>query len=137
MDRPGTAELRVQVRPENRAYLGQQAERIAFAGPLTSDDGNTVLGSLLVMDFPSRAAVEEWLSNEPWSTILKHSTGCATLLRVGLSGLVHTDYMVLPSSLNSTVCNSSSLDWLVRSCLSRFPDIVFSDCYFTSCGKYF
>jgi uncharacterized protein YciI len=26
-----------------------------------------VLGSLLVMDFPSRAAVDEWLSNEPFT----------------------------------------------------------------------
>ena len=67
MDRPGTAELRVQVRPEHRAYLAQQAERMAFAGPLTSEDGKTVTGSLLVMDFPSRAAVDEWLSNEPFT----------------------------------------------------------------------
>ena len=41
MDRPGTADLRVKVRPEHRAYLGQQAERMAFAGPLTSEDGQT------------------------------------------------------------------------------------------------
>ena len=45
MDRPGTADLRVKVRPEHRAYLGQQAERMAFAGPLTSEDGQTVVGA--------------------------------------------------------------------------------------------
>lgn len=67
MDRPGTGELRLQIRPEHRAYLGQQAEHIAFAGPLTSDDGDTVLGSLLVMDFPTRAILDEWLSNEPFT----------------------------------------------------------------------
>ena len=35
MDRPGTADLRVQVRPEHRAYLAKMADRMAFAGPLT------------------------------------------------------------------------------------------------------
>jgi hypothetical protein len=67
IDRPGTAELRIQVRPEHRAYLGNLADKMAFAGPLTSDDGKTTVGSLLVMDFPSKADVEAWLSNEPFT----------------------------------------------------------------------
>ena len=67
MDRPGTAELRVQVRPEHRAYLAQQADRMAFAGPLTSEDGNTVIGSLIALDFPNRAAVDAWLKDEPYT----------------------------------------------------------------------
>jgi uncharacterized protein YciI len=67
MDRPGTADLRIQIRPEHRAYLATLADRMAFAGPLTSEDGKTVVGSLLAIDFPSRAAVDEWLKNEPFT----------------------------------------------------------------------
>lgn len=67
MDRPGTAELRIQVRPEHRAYLAMQADRMAFAGPLTSEDGKTTVGSLLAMDFPSRADVDAWLQDEPFT----------------------------------------------------------------------
>ncbi len=67
MDRPGTAELRIQVRPEHRDYLGKLADKMAFAGPLTSEDGKTAVGSLLVMDFPSKADVEAWLSDEPFT----------------------------------------------------------------------
>ena len=67
MDRPGTAQLRVEVRPEHRAYLEQQAERMAFAGPLTSEDGKTVVGSLLGMDFLSRVDVDTWLKDEPFT----------------------------------------------------------------------
>ena len=67
MDRPGTAQLRVEVRPEHRAYLAQQANRMAFAGPLTSEDGKTVVGSLLGMDFPSRVDVDTWLKDEPFT----------------------------------------------------------------------
>lgn len=67
MDRPETAELRIQVRPDHRAYLAKLADKMAFAGPLTSEDGKTTVGSLLVMDFPSKADVEAWLSDEPFT----------------------------------------------------------------------
>ena len=67
MDRPGTADLRIQIRPEHRAYLAKHADRMAFAGPLTSDDGKTTLGSLLVMDFADRNELENWLKAEPFT----------------------------------------------------------------------
>ena len=41
MDRPGTADLRTKVRPAHRDYLALQANRMAFSGPLTTDDGKT------------------------------------------------------------------------------------------------
>jgi len=67
MDRPGTAELRTTIRPAHRAYLAQSADQMAFAGPLTSDDGQNTLGSLLMMDFPDRSSAQEWLKNEPFT----------------------------------------------------------------------
>ena len=67
MDRPGTADLRVQIRPEHRAYLAKMADRMAFAGPLTSEDGKVTLGSLIAIDFPSRADVDAWLKDEPYT----------------------------------------------------------------------
>lgn len=67
LDRPGTAELRVQVRPAHRDYLAKLADKMAFAGPLFSDDGKTIIGSLLVMDFPNRVDVETWLKDEPFT----------------------------------------------------------------------
>ena len=67
LDKPNATALRDAVRPEHKAYLGQVAERIAFAGPLVSDDGATMIGSLLVIDFDSREAVMAWLSHEPFT----------------------------------------------------------------------
>ena len=67
MDRPGTEELRIQVRPVHREYLAKASDRMAFAGPLTSDDGQQIVGSLLVMDFPNRADANAWLANEPFN----------------------------------------------------------------------
>jgi uncharacterized protein YciI len=67
LDQPNTAALRQRVRPEHKAYLAQVAERIAFAGPLVADDGQTMIGSLLAIDFASRAAAQAWLADEPFT----------------------------------------------------------------------
>jgi uncharacterized protein YciI len=67
LDRPGVAELRTKVRPEHRDYLAKLADKMAFSGPLTSEDGKTAVGSLLVMDFPSKADAQAWLSEEPFT----------------------------------------------------------------------
>jgi uncharacterized protein YciI len=67
LDKPDAAELRQRIRPEHKAYLALVADRIAFAGPLLRDDGQTMVGSLLVIDFASRDAVMAWLADEPFT----------------------------------------------------------------------
>jgi uncharacterized protein YciI len=67
LDKPAAGELRQRMRPEHKAYLGAMAERIAFAGPLTADDGVAMVGSLLAIDFDSREAAQAWLAAEPFT----------------------------------------------------------------------
>ena len=67
LDKPDSAALRQRVRPEHKAYLAAVAERIAFAGPLTHDDGVTMIGSLLAIEFASRADADAWLADEPFT----------------------------------------------------------------------
>ncbi len=67
LDRPDAGDLRQAVRPQHKAYLGRVQDRIAFAGPLVHDDGRSMLGSLLVIDFDSRDAACAWLREEPFS----------------------------------------------------------------------
>lgn len=67
MDRPDGLPLRLRVRPEHKAYLAAVADRIAFAGPITTDDGQTMIGSLLAIDFQSRAEAQAWLAHEPFT----------------------------------------------------------------------
>ena len=67
IDRPDAGELRQRVRPEHKAYLAQVAERIAFAGPLLGDDGKTMVGSVLAIDFDSREAALHWQAQEPFT----------------------------------------------------------------------
>ena len=65
-DAPGMAARRLEVRPEHKAYLAGVAERMAFAGPLL-DEAGEMSGSLLVIDFPDRAAALAWLAAEPFT----------------------------------------------------------------------
>ena len=67
LDKPGALSKRLEIRPEHKAYLGAKAEQIAFAGPLLADDGKTMVGSLLVVDFPSREEAHRWLADEPFT----------------------------------------------------------------------
>lgn len=65
-DRPGASDLRQHLRPAHKTYLADAQDQIAFAGPLVADDGVTMTGSLLVIDFPSRESADEWLAQEPF-----------------------------------------------------------------------
>ena len=67
LDKPDRATLRQSVRPEHKIYLAAVADRIAFAGPLLADDGQTMVGSLLAIDFESRLAADVWLASEPFN----------------------------------------------------------------------
>lgn len=67
IDKPDGLPLRLRVRPEHKAYLAAVADHIAFAGPLTTDDGQTMIGSLLAIDFESREAAHAWLASEPFT----------------------------------------------------------------------
>ncbi len=67
LDKANALELRLQLRPQHRAYVAKVADRIAFAGGLLGDDGQTRVGSLLAIDFPTREAAIEWLRDEPFT----------------------------------------------------------------------
>jgi uncharacterized protein YciI len=68
LDRPDTGEQRLELRPAQYEHLGKVEDRILTGGPLLADDGKTMVGSLLIIDFPDLAAAEEWLAQAPFST---------------------------------------------------------------------
>ena len=66
LDKPGTADLRRRLRPEHKTFLARMADRIAFAGPLLADDGETMIGSLFLVAAPGRAHVEAFNRADPF-----------------------------------------------------------------------
>lgn len=65
LDAPGKLETRLAVRPQNVEFLAAAEDRMVVAGPLLADDGQSMAGTLIVMDFPDRAAAERWLASSP------------------------------------------------------------------------
>ena len=65
-DKPGRGALRAKTRPAHADYLKPHVGRMLAAGPLLDDSGNPI-GSLLIVDFPDRAAAEEFITNDPYT----------------------------------------------------------------------
>jgi uncharacterized protein len=67
IDKAGSGERRLALRAIHRAHVATVADRLAAAGPLFADDGITMIGSLLIVDFEDRAALDAWLKDEPFT----------------------------------------------------------------------
>ncbi|MBX9633343.1 MAG: YciI family protein [Magnetospirillum sp.] len=66
-DKAGAAEVRAGNRAAHLDYLEAHKEQIFAAGPLLGDDGASMVGSLLVLDFPDKAAAEAFAANDPYA----------------------------------------------------------------------
>lgn len=67
VDKPEHGEMRARLRPDNLAYIRGQIDKVASAGPLVTDDGNAIVGSLLIMDFPNRSEAEAFVAEDPFN----------------------------------------------------------------------
>ena len=64
-DGSGMLEKRMEVRPSHLEGMKALGKQIICAGGLLDEEGK-MKGSALVMEFPDRAALDEYLSNEPY-----------------------------------------------------------------------
>jgi len=67
VDKPGHASVRATNRPAHLEYLGDYADKIVAGGPTLTEDGEGMSGSVFMIDFPDRAAVEAFLADEPYA----------------------------------------------------------------------
>lgn len=67
VDKPDSADVRKANRENHLAYLRSYGEQILAAGPTTSETGEAMTGSLLLMDFPDRRAAEAFAENDPYA----------------------------------------------------------------------
>ena len=66
-DGDGVLEKRMEVRPRHLEGMKVLGRQVICAGGLLDDEGK-MKGSALVMEFPDRAALDEYLKNEPYVT---------------------------------------------------------------------
>jgi uncharacterized protein len=68
LDRPDCEELPHRLRPAHLGFLHGSHARltVALAGPLLADDGNTMIGSLIVVDAPDQEVVRRFSRDDPF-----------------------------------------------------------------------
>jgi len=68
-DKPNSLNLRQATRPKHLDYLREARERVKLAGPLLGpgEEGSPI-GSLIVIDAASEAAVQLFANNDPYAT---------------------------------------------------------------------
>ncbi|MGE4529381.1 MAG: YciI family protein [Rhodospirillaceae bacterium] len=65
LDKPDSLALRLANRDAHLAFA--KAQPFIIGGPLLSDDGQTMIGSLLVIEAPDRAALDVLLAADPYA----------------------------------------------------------------------
>lgn len=65
-DKADSLDVRLANRTAHLTYWGE-AGCVKLGGPFTSDDGEQMLGSMLVVDVENRAAVESLVANDPYT----------------------------------------------------------------------
>lgn len=65
IDKPGVVEKRAAFMQPHRDYLAASSIKIVMSGPLVDDDGETVVGSLYVVEAANRAEVEAFQKDDP------------------------------------------------------------------------
>lgn len=65
IDKPDSGALRQENRPAHLEYVVSQ-NYVKMGGPLVGDDGETMIGSLLLLDVDNRAAAQAFVDNDPY-----------------------------------------------------------------------
>jgi uncharacterized protein YciI len=66
-DKPNMLAVRKANRPDHLAYLESLSDMLVFAGPFTEQDGQTMNGSLIVIEAPSLQAAREIAGGDPFA----------------------------------------------------------------------
>lgn len=64
-DKPGALALRMDNRADHLAYV-QRTGVVVQAGPFLDDAGD-MIGSLVILDVPDRAAAQAWADADPYA----------------------------------------------------------------------
>lgn len=66
VDKPDSLDLRLANRDEHLKYAGDFLDMIKLAGPMFLDDGETMAGSMLIMEADTKAEIEAFSEGDPY-----------------------------------------------------------------------
>ena len=82
-DRPDGQAVREATREAHLAYLDRHKDKVVLGGGLLSEDGATRLGSVFIINVPSRKAAEAFSAEEPFRKAGLFQTVKITRMRRG------------------------------------------------------
>jgi uncharacterized protein YciI len=77
-DKPDAEDLRLANRENHLAWVGTRSDQIRLAGPMLSDDGEHMLGSMFILEADSIDAVRTFNADDPytlaglWGNVVVH-----------------------------------------------------------------
>ncbi|MEC7289200.1 MAG: YciI family protein [Pseudomonadota bacterium] len=66
-DKENSLDLRLATRAEHLQWAGSFLDRIAMAGPVLAEDGETMAGSTFVIEFDSLEDAQAWAAEDPYA----------------------------------------------------------------------
>ena len=66
-DKTGAEAVRLATREAHLAYVGQKTAMIKLAGPMLSDNGQHMAGSLFILEAKDRGTVEAFNAADPYT----------------------------------------------------------------------
>ena len=67
IDKPDGLALRMENRQAHLEYLKAHAAAVKFAGPYLGEDGETMTGSLIILEADDRATAETFAAADPYA----------------------------------------------------------------------
>ena len=70
LDKPFSAALRAVTRDEHLAFIAAaEAVHVHVAGPLLNEDGQKMIGSMLIVECDTLENVQAWAANDPYRRV--------------------------------------------------------------------
>lgn len=79
IDKPGVLDTRLANMELHKQYVSTKPIKVLLSGPLTEDDGETIVGSFFMVEADARADVDRFQHNDPlykagiWASIDVHA----------------------------------------------------------------
>jgi hypothetical protein len=67
LDHADALDTRLANYEDHKAYLASAPIRLVVSGPLLADDGETMIGSMFLVEADDKAAVEDFNRNDPFA----------------------------------------------------------------------
>ena len=66
-DKSGHQTVRMDNRPAHVEYLQAHANKIVAAGPTLAEDGEGMIGSVLILQFDDLSQAKAWVADDPYN----------------------------------------------------------------------